>query len=79
MTLRGTRITHFLLSGQISSVSHIPNCQDAVVSLAGDVVSPAGDFLTSPNFGICETTRLASVKSHHYLEEICLSESSINI
>jgi hypothetical protein len=25
-------------------------------SLAGDAVSPAGDLLASPNFGICDTT-----------------------
>ncbi len=26
-------------------------------SLAGDAVSPEGDLLASPNFGICDTTR----------------------
>ncbi len=31
-----------------TAVSHIPQF--------GDAVSPAGDFLTSPNFGICDPT-----------------------
>jgi hypothetical protein len=30
---------------------------------AGDAVSPAGDLLASPNFGICDTTQYASKSS----------------
>jgi len=37
-------------------VSHIPQFGDATTSPAGDAVSPEGDLLASPNFGICDTT-----------------------
>jgi len=51
-------------------VSHIPHSEDATISPAGDAASPAGDvdisagdavsptadLLSSPNFGICDTT-----------------------
>jgi hypothetical protein len=36
-------------------VSHIPQFGDAAFP-AGDAVSPTGDLLASPNFGICDTT-----------------------
>jgi hypothetical protein len=42
----------------LPAVSHIPQFGDAA-SLAGDAVSPAGDLLASPNFGICGTTHFS--------------------
>jgi hypothetical protein len=37
-------------------VSHIPQFGDVNTSPTGDAVSPSGDLLASPDFGICDTT-----------------------
>jgi hypothetical protein len=38
---------------KLSAASHIPQFADAG--------SPAGDLLTSPNFGICDTTEIFAI------------------
>ncbi len=50
-------------------MSHIPHLGDAaspavdVDVSAGDALSPAGDFLASPNFGICNTAQKIKLNS----------------
>jgi len=42
----------------ISPVGTTASPKRDAASLVGDAVSPAGDLLASPNFGICDTTRI---------------------
>ncbi len=47
------------------------------MSPAGDAVSPAGDLLASPNFGICDTTHIITrMKINRYKNETFLSNTN---
>jgi hypothetical protein len=57
---------------------------DATISPAGDAATPAGDLLASPNFGICDTTRIITFfedVTHYFLDvreaKIILEENDI--
>jgi hypothetical protein len=54
---------------------------ETTASPAGDAVSPEGDLLASPNFGICDTTHInypkikLDKKSIHWLSQVITTEN----